>query len=176
MNHRIRLPNPSLLLCGLLVLLSPEINAKETDRNQPIHLEADRVMINEKSGTSAYEGNVKLRQGTLEIEADNITVFKSEGRIEQLKAQGKPVHFRQDGDVPKENIRGYANQITYHASNSTLRLNGKAHIWQDRDEFMGEEIIYDIARKLVNARAGSQGEDRVHVIIQPRTEEDKPEK
>lgn len=171
MNHNIKLPGYSVALCWLLLLLSVNLAAREADRNQPIYLEADRVVINEKTGTSTYEGNVKLRQGTLEIEAEHVTVFKPAQHVERLKAKGKPVRFRQEGDTPEGNIRGYANQVIYQASESQLTLNGKAHIWQNQDEFMSEEIVYDMTRKLVKAQAGPEGENRVHVIIQPKKQE-----
>lgn len=178
MNHSLKLPGngmatSSIILCWLLLLFSPCMVAKETDRSQPIHLEADRVEINEKTGSSNYEGNVKLRQGTLEIKAEQITVFKPGQRVERFEAKGNPVHFRQEGDTQKGNIRGHANQVIYLAPKSLLKLNGDANIWQNQDKFMGEEIVYDMARKLVKAQSGPQGENRVHVIIHPHTQEGK---
>lgn len=171
MNHNIKRPGRSVALCVLLLLLSPCLAAREADRNQPIYLEADRLVINEKTGTSTYEGNVKLRQGTLEIEAEHVTVFKPAQHVERLTAKGKPVRFRQEGDTPEGNIRGHANQVVYLASKSLLTLSGKAHFWQNQDEFMGDEIVYDMTRRLIKARAGPQGENRVHVIIQPKKQE-----
>lgn len=170
-----RLANFGLILSLLLMLATVPLLAKEGDRHQPIHLEADRVMINEKMGQSRYDGNVKLRQGTLEIEAEHITVYKPGDAVERMEATGTPVHFRQQGDTPKGDIRGYANNIQYKADQSLIILDGDAHIWQEKDEFRGEHIVYDMEQKMVDAKGAEEGQTRVHVIIQPKKQPEQKE-
>ena len=46
----------------LLVLVPAMAQALSSDRRQPITIEADRATLNEKDGSSIYEGNVHLQQ------------------------------------------------------------------------------------------------------------------
>ena len=62
----------SLLLLG--ASLSGHVMAEAADRDKPIELEADSVIVNDAKKTSTYSGNVILTQGTLVIRADKLVV------------------------------------------------------------------------------------------------------
>ena len=52
-------------------------------------------------------------------------------------------------------------------------LRGKARLTQTGDTFTGDEIIYNTESEVVNAKGKDSvdnGDGRVHVIIQPKTE------
>ena len=63
-----------LLLLFLPLLLPMAAWGLSDDRNQPMHIEADRASLNEKTGISTYEGNVHVQQGTLNLRGDRMTV------------------------------------------------------------------------------------------------------
>ena len=63
------MPGKRLQVAALLLLLAPLPGlGLDSDRDEPIHIEADRAMLDEKEGTSIYEGNVQLRQGSLRLQ------------------------------------------------------------------------------------------------------------
>ena len=46
------------------------VMAMTGDREQPIHIEADSVDIDDKKGVSIYRGNVRMTQGSIVLTAD----------------------------------------------------------------------------------------------------------
>ncbi len=143
-------------------------HALESDRNQPIYLEADSVFIDSAKGISTYEGAVRLSQGSLLIEADWAEIKKPAEAITQVHAKGKPVTFRQQSEIAGRNIRGNALRINYDLDSGNLTLTGSAQLWQGDDQFKGEHIVYDYRNKRVKAEGSGEAGDRVHVIIQPK--------
>ena len=143
-----------------------------------IYLEADTVDINEKKGISIYKGNVKLTRGDITIVADMMTAYKNDAGLQKFIATGKPVKFtraastsssRTDGAKQKE-IKGQALEIDYNAKNEIIKLKNDARLWQGKDQFSGNTIVYDIASESVTANKGSAANGRVKVIIHPDTD------
>ncbi len=50
-------------------------------------------------------------------------------------------------------------------------LDGGAHLWRGKSEFSGSHIEYDSLKDIVKASKAETGEERVKVIIQPKTQE-----
>ena len=79
-------------------MLSPDVYALTSDKNEPILIEADQVQIVEKTGLSTYTGNVKFQQGSIKIEADNIVIYTEKKKFKKAIASGSPAHFTQKPD------------------------------------------------------------------------------
>lgn len=159
-------------IAALLVLCSPAAWPLASDRQQPIEIQADRVMIDETKHISTYEGNVVLVQGTLHVTAARVEVHRGEEAIEHLLATGEPVTFSQQSDQGKE-IRGQSKEVDYDAAKSTIVLTGDAHLWQANDEFSGPRIAYDTARSVVRAEASAGGRVSATIHPKPKTESHK---
>src|SRR6266852_4078026 len=84
-----------LVLLFVLLCACGNVYALNSDRRQPIKVSADKVDVNQKNGVTRYSGNVKLIQGTLHINADEIVVRYRAGNIETVSATGAPVTLRQ---------------------------------------------------------------------------------
>ncbi|MGI9291950.1 MAG: lipopolysaccharide transport periplasmic protein LptA, partial [Gammaproteobacteria bacterium] len=84
----------------LLSLIPVSASGLTSDRDQPVVIEADKATLNEKTGHSVYEGNVHLRQGTLVLQGDKMTVQLNEGAIQTVVLSGTPATYRQrpEGD------------------------------------------------------------------------------
>ncbi|MFC2307407.1 MAG: LptA/OstA family protein, partial [Neisseria elongata] len=54
------------LCCGLLSV-SLQAHALESDRKQPIEIEADQGELDQKNQSTTFSGNVVIKQGTLNI-------------------------------------------------------------------------------------------------------------
>lgn len=156
------MPLKALLL--LLVLAAPPVAALQSDRNQPIHIQADRVLVDEARKVSTYEGNVELSQGTLRVTAERVEIVRSSNGVERLVATGAPVTFRQRPDNSDEDIHGQAHRVEYTAANALVELIGDARLSQGQDEFSGPRISYESDQNRVRA----SGEGRVHAIIHPQ--------
>lgn len=151
----------------LLLLLPLQPWAMDSDRNEPIEVEADRLEIREQDNVSIYEGNVKLVQGSLRIDSDRMVIhFNDANELTLMEMTGKPARLRQlDND--RREIRGEAEQIDYSESESLLVLRRSASLDQAGDIIRGDLIRLDTATNNVEADS-KQSEDRVKMIIRPR--------
>ncbi len=140
-----------------------------SDREQPIYIEADSVEIDEGSGSSLYQGEVILVQGSTRITADQVSVLQGEQRRqERVVAVGSPVTFRQQEGPAARLVEGRALRIEYDASGDVLVMIGEAELLQGGDTFRSDRIVYDRRRELVRAGASVQGSERVRITIQPQ--------
>lgn len=139
--------------------------ALPSDRDQPIEVEADGVDLNEGTGQSVYHGNVILRQGTIRLEADRVTVFHRGSKPSKVVAEGNPVKFWQRPPGQGKEIRGTAKRTEYQVDSEELLLIGNAYLAQGEDSFRSDRIVYDRVAERIKAGAAAQGKQRVRMTI-----------
>ena len=175
----IRAKNNCYLLLCLAVVCSPSY-AERGDRDQPIHLEAARVSIDDAKQISVFEGAVQFKQGTITIRGDKIIVTQDKEGLKQGSATGQLASFRQKREGLDEYMEGYAERIEYDSKNGAIDFFGQAHIKRGQDEVRGEHIIYNSRTEIFQANGtpdqntGSAGKGRVRVVIQPKTKSAEP--
>jgi len=119
MLRRARFLLPALLAMPLCAL------AAENNRQQPVHLRADRIDIDQKKGLSLYRGHVIFSQGTLRLTAARAEVQNRANAVETVTAEGKPVTFRHRPEGQKEYVEGKARRAKYYALAQRLDLYGE---------------------------------------------------
>ncbi|HET8730251.1 MAG TPA: lipopolysaccharide transport periplasmic protein LptA [Moraxellaceae bacterium] len=161
-----RLPPAKLLLTGL-ILLAPAVNALPTDRDQPVQISANSARFNEKTGIATYTGAVVIRQGTMEMTADEIVITTdSKGTLLSTVARGNPAHYQQQTDPKKGLVTAEASRIDYDARNDVITFTGKARLRQDGSSFQGSTITYNSQRQQVDAKG--EGSERVMLVLPPQ--------
>jgi lipopolysaccharide export system protein LptA len=152
----------------LLALLVPALAwGLTSDRDKPIQIAADRATLDEKTGIGIYEGNVHMHQGTLQLRGSKMTVKLNNNHIELITIEGNPARFSQRPDDADTDQQAEAGHIEYHAREQRLILQGNANIRQQgREEFSSDRIEFNLRDNTVNA-GGSNGDGRVHIILQP---------
>ncbi len=166
-------PRKPLRVTALLLLFAPAAAwALDTDRNQPIHIEADRATLSEQGEKSIYEGNVHLRQGTLQLRGSRMAVYLANKEVDRITLTGKPATMQQRRDNKDTDQHAEADSIEYSATDERMILLGNARIWQtDEEEFRSERIIFNLKDNTVNA--GSENKrDRVHITLPPKNNQD----
>lgn len=148
----------------VLMLLCAPLQALESDRSQPIELTADSVDIDEGKGLSIYRGDVDLRQGSMRVLADVVTVHQKERKPSQIVAEGRPVKFRQQSEEGP--VRGEARRVEYAVGSENLVLIGDAVLMQNNDTMRSDRIVYDRVKSVVKAGAAAQGKQRVRISIE----------
>jgi len=158
----------------LLLLLPCQLWALATDRDQPIEVEADELEVRDQEGISIYQGNVKLVQGSLEINADRVVIhFNEANELTLMEMTGAPATLRQLDDNQQE-IWGEAKQIDYTQSKSLLELRDSARLSHAGDVI--ESDVISINTKSSSFKAGSMESDkRVKMLIQPKPDSVAPE-
>ena len=158
----------------LLLLLPCQLWALASDRDQPIEIEADELEVREQEGISIYQGNVKLVQGSLEINADRVVIhFNEANELTLMEMTGTPATLRQLDDNQQE-MWGEAKQIDYTQSKSLLELRNSARLRQAGDII--ESDLIRINTESSSLQAGSMESDqRVKMLIQPKQDSVAPE-
>jgi lipopolysaccharide export system protein LptA len=93
MNNNVRITTRSLL--AWLLLVAAHVSALDSDREQPIQIEADEAVRDEIVGETRYEGNVVLTQGSLRITADRIAIRHDAKGADAILATGQPARLVQ---------------------------------------------------------------------------------
>ena len=159
-------------LAGLLFLcVAPPGFAEKADRDKPIDLEADTVIVEDAKKTSTYQGNVILTQGTLVIRADKLVVKEDAQGFQSGTAYGNPANFRQKREGYNEYVEGFASRIEYDSKQDKVQLFTNARMKRNEDEERGNYISYDAKTELFQVIGGAKtdaGGGRVHATIQPK--------
>ncbi len=120
-----------------------------------------------------FEGNVRIngeQHGSLK--SDQAVVEFRNKYISKATATGSPAEFEQKRADTNEIARGHAREIVYDISDGTIRLSDDAWVSDGRTEISGSELVYNIREQHLQAVAKPGSDDRVHILIDPRANED----
>ncbi len=161
----------SLLLIGFGTSL--RAFAEAADRDKPIELEADTVIVNDAKQTSTYTGTVILTQGTLIIRADKLVVREDKEGFQHSTSTGNPTTFKQKREGKNEYMEGSAQRIEYDGRMDKVQLYTKAWVKRGEDIVHGDYISYDANAEYAEVIGGTKSESnpgsgRVKAIIQPK--------
>lgn len=164
----------TILLPLFLQTLGTSCFADSADRNQPIHLEADQVIMDDARQISTFIGNVQMTQGTLLIRGDKIIVNQDKDGFQHAIAYGNTAEFRQKRENMEGYVEGYGEQIEYDARTGILNLYGKARLKRDLDEVSGNHIVYNAKTGIFKVNANDPNTDydpsqRVRAVLQPKS-------
>jgi lipopolysaccharide export system protein LptA len=164
------------LLPPFLLLWAPASFAERADRNKPIHLEADQVIMDDTQQTSTFIGNVRMSQGTLLISGDKIVVTEDKDGFKHATAYGNTAEFRQKREGMEGYVEGYGDRIEYDSRTGTLNFQENARLKRDMDEVSGDNITYNVKTEIFRVNSGdtNPGNDqsqRVRAVLQPKTSE-----
>ncbi len=154
---------------ALLLLALPSLAAAlESDKDQPLYIEADSVELDDRSGISTYSGNVELNQGTIHMTADKVIITQKEGDTDHVVAEGNPVTFQQKTSEKKGVVKAQSKRAEYDLNSDTIFLIEEAVVTQDGDVFKNDRITYNRSSEVVRAGASEQGKQRVRITIQSK--------
>ena len=148
-------------------LLSPYALGVPEDADQPIHIRANNAEIDQDQQLVVYRGEVQVDQGTLRVNADEMTVEYRDQKVVRITATGKPAHYQQQIEVNEDQVKARSSTIIYHTQDERLDLVGDAYLFQKGNEITGDLIKYDIVAGKVDAQSDSGGP--VRMILQPAT-------
>ncbi len=168
--------NKFCLMCLLLLANTNTALAERADRDKPLHLEANRVVVDDAKQRSSFEGEVRLTQGTLLIQADRIEVYEDAQGFQHLNATGSPAKFWQRYEGSNEYAEGYGERIEYDTRAESVDFFGQARVKRGQDEVTGAHITYSTKTEVFEVRGNAAsnskapaGDGRVHAVIQPKS-------
>ena len=161
--------SPREFLLGLALLAALPAAARESDRQQPMNVEADDfdAAMAETSDTKLC-GNVRITQGTLDIHAHCATISRVDGEIRRVLFEGDLASLQQENDAGVL-MKANARKIDYDVTGESVVLTGSVAVDQGADTLRGERITYDLKNGRLNASGEGTGEaGRIRMTIQPR--------
>ncbi|MDD2407480.1 MAG: lipopolysaccharide transport periplasmic protein LptA [Tepidiphilus sp.] len=169
----------ALLLPLWLALAASPAYAEKADKQKPIEIDADRIHVDDRQKVHIFEGNVLMKQGTLEIRGDRVVVTQDEQGFKTgvATAQGsKLATFKQKRDNSDEWVTGEAERLEYDARTNKVKLIGRARATSGQDEVRGAYIEYDqnTDQYYVTTAGGTSSapSGRVRAVIQPKNTEE----
>ena len=157
---------PGLWLVISLFLISPALMALESDRQQPLEVNADSTDGTLGDGMTTLRGNVEIRQGSLHITADEAEVNKVDGRVSSVTFRGKPTFLEQD--IEEQGlVQATANVINYQVASGLVTLTGSADVKHPQYQISGESLTYDL--NIQHFKGSSDGNDngRIRIRMDP---------
>ncbi|MBX2807630.1 MAG: lipopolysaccharide transport periplasmic protein LptA [Cellvibrionaceae bacterium] len=153
-------------LCSVFCLLAQTTTqALPEDVEQPIYISSNSAIKDDKQGVTTYQGDVEMSQGTLDIKADQVTIYTEADAIYKIIALGKPATFKQQPKPHTGDVLAEGDTIEYHVKDKVITLLNNASLTQgDGSSITGNKIEYDINAARAEAKAGGT-EERVNVVI-----------
>jgi lipopolysaccharide export system protein LptA len=159
------------LLCLLLINTLPNAYALNTDVEKPVEIEADTAVFDKNAGTANYDGNVIVKQGTLEILAAHVDILAPDSEIQHITAKGSPVNFKQDMEGGKQ-AKGTALEIQYFVKEKRITLQGNAELLQDQDKLTGHFMEYLPENGQLTAKGEGSKSGRISATFYPTNKAD----
>lgn len=163
-----------LLAClstAFIALVFP-LNAAaiNTDSEQPIQIEAGKLIVKEKLGISYYTGSVKITQGKRIIAGDSITIHSKDSEISKIIIKGEPASFSQINN-DNEKTQASAHQMIFYVKKDILEMTKNAVLQQKDNIFKSEKISYNTANDVMMAgNKNAPTNERVKITIHPKKE------
>lgn len=138
--------------------------------NEPINIEANRMVSQENGNSVVFIGNVEAKQGKLTIRSEEMTVFYTEskgGKDNATTSQMDRLICKNNVKITQEDWLGTGDRMDYFAKERKVILSGNAKTWQGPNMVSGKTIIYylDEKRSVVEQDESSKG--RVRAVIHP---------
>ncbi|ELP5729139.1 lipopolysaccharide transport periplasmic protein LptA [Vibrio vulnificus] len=149
-----------------LMLATSNVYALKSDTQQPVYIDSDSQQLDMRSNQVIFDGDVSLKQGSININADKIVVTRDaqSNTIKKIEAFGQPATFSQLMDDGRT-LSGSAKQLDYSIATDELTMKGQAELAQDNNVIKGSSIVYQIA--LQKLMADSSKNERVTTVLQP---------
>ena len=157
------IPASTVLLGALLVIGAAQ--ARQSDRNQPMDVEADHQVCGlGDNGQCTLTGNVIITQGTMNVRANRAVIDQQNGDPSRAQLSGG-VTLRQqlDDGTP---LNATASNVDYNLRSETVVFTGNVQITQNRGTLNGARVVYNM--KTGSVESGGDGSGRVKMRILPR--------
>jgi lipopolysaccharide export system protein LptA len=154
------------VLTWLCLLLPVAGLALESDRQQPLEVNADTTSGTLGDGVTTLTGNIDIRQGSLRIRAEKAEVEKTDGRVSQLTLTGTPALLEQEIEEQGP-VKATARVIVYQVATGLVTLTGNADVEHPQYEISGELLNYDLNKQ--HFQGDGNGNGRIRIRLEPET-------
>ena len=157
---------PALVLALLATAFTAGANARTSDRNQPMDIEASHQVCGfGANDTCTLTGNVTIVQGSLNVVAAKAVIEQSGGEPSRALLSGG-VTLRQAMDDGNQ-INAKSSNVDYNLKTEVVVFTGNVEIIQQRGSLNGQRVVYNM--KTGQVESGGNGNGRVKMRILPKS-------
>ena len=149
----------------VLSLAAAPAHALESDREEPLDVNADSSDGTLGDGVATLRGNIEIRQGTLLIRADVASVQKSDGRVQRIELNGTPVTMQQEIEEQGQ-VTAEARTMEYEVATGIVTLTGTADVVHPQYHISGEVLVYDMNQQHFRG-SGDEESGRIRIRLDP---------
>ncbi len=161
-----------MLAALLTAALAQPCLAERADREKPMHLEANQMVVDDARKVSTFTGDVQLVQGTMVIRGDRLVVVEGEDGLKVATVFGNTASFRQKREGLDEYVEGYGERIVYNERTEIVDFYVKARVVREGDDVRGEHITYNQKTEIFRVNSGpavaGDAPKRVRAVLQPK--------
>ena len=116
-----------------------------------------------------------ISQGSILIEADQITLHYQGSNLSRIECTGTPASYQQKPQAEGSMLVARAEHIDYLLANDQIILKRNAVLSRNGTIIKGDSIDYDIKNETWKAKGNDLGEQkRIQLVIPPSVQETKP--
>ena len=150
--------------------------------DDPINIEADRMVSQEEENSVVFIGNVDASQGKVTIRTDEMTIYYKPNDPKKPQDQSRQVEKMicvGNVKVTQEDWLGTGERMEYFDDTRKVILHGNAKAWQGQNMVSGKTITYflDEKRSVVERPEAVAGkgkkQERVKATIIPNSDKKK---
>jgi lipopolysaccharide export system protein LptA len=155
------------LILVVALALESTAGAVTVNIHQPITVESDSAERDEKTGLTKYLGNVLIRQGSVVIEADQVSIHYTDNAVSRVLCSGAPASYQQL-DQSGESVLARAGTIEYLPREALINLKTDASLSHRGTLIKGDSINFDLRRETWKANSDNQStQKRIQLVIPP---------
>ncbi len=153
----------SIFLALIFISSSFSENKKSVE---PIVIEANELVFNQKSNKAVYTGNVIVKKGDMTLYADKMEIFLDRnGDISKIVATGDVRFYK------KPDKEGRGNIAIYEKKSDTITLKGQNAVLKQGENIVeGEFIVYHIDTEITEVKSNKK-KQRVKTVLFPKEKE-----
>lgn len=153
-----------MVLSIFLALVFISFSFGENKQNtEPIVIEANELVFNQKSNKAVYTGNVIAKKGDMTLYADKMDIYLDKnGDVIKIVATGNVRFYK------KPDKEGRGSVAIYEKKSDTITLKGKNAILKQSENMVeGELIVYHIDTEITEVKSNRE-KQRVKTILFPK--------
>ena len=162
----------TLLSTAVLALAAGGADARTSDRNQPMDIEAAHQVCGLGANDSCTYTDVTMTQGSLRIKAAKAVIQQVNGDMSRVQMSGGVTLSQQLDDGT--NFDSKSSAVDYDLRNEVVVFTGNVGITQNRGTLNGERVVYNM--KSGQVESGGSGNGRVKMRILPKSAQGAPAK
>jgi lipopolysaccharide transport protein LptA len=149
-------------MCCLVAVYS--VGRAEThDTQQPVHIQADKMLASPKNQFIIFQGNVKVTQENIQLNADTLDVYliSSVNTVNITKESVQKINAKGHVRIHWKEYRIEADSAIYFPPKNQLVISGNmARLYQGKNNIAGSTIILDLTTDQIeiSSKKGEQVE------------------